>query len=794
MFLRRFCVLPAFLLALPLVLFAQPKIELQAYTTGFTRPVDIVHCGDSRLFVVEQAGRIWVLDSLGVRLPGPFLDIVSRVRSTNSEQGLLGLAFPPDYAQTGYFYVNYTRQTDGATRVSRFSVNPGNPNLAEPDSEFILLTQSQPYTNHNAGCLKFSPVDGYLYIAVGDGGSGGDPQNYGQTKNTWLGKILRIDVRSTPPQGQNYVVPPDNPFVNNAAYLPEIWSLGWRNPWRFSFDRLNGAMWVGDVGQSTREEIDFEPAGKGGLNYGWRCYEGNFTYNTSGCQPQSAYVGPVFDFDNNSLGCSVTGGFIYRGSKYSDLYGVYLCTDYCSGRWWGIRQLNDSTFTNIQLADLANNQYSSLGEDRDGELYVAALSQGTIYKITEKCSSFQLSGTVTNATCHGTLDGSIRLQLTGGQTPYTINWNTGQTDTTIIYLDPGAYIAQAQDAQGCIRRDTFEVAANSAVPTPSISVPSWTAPLPDPVLLCPGSDTVLLQAAEAPPGMAYQWYRDGAAINNATQQQYAARIAGDYRVKYTGTPCSSALSEVVVVSNAVVFVTPVINGPNQRVLCLGDSLELAVSGIPNGFVLQWLKNNQPIAGANLPALTVWESGNYAARLEYAACQYAPSSPVEVRVEDTLSSAAIIKIGPDTLVAVTGDIVPVSFQWLLNGTPIAGATAKEYKAAENGFYECVIISENGCQYRPGLQAIVVSTDLPAAVRHFLLAPNPTSGAVRLRLELQQSERVGLSVRDAQQRQVFKKSLEGQRIETEIDLRMWPAGTYYLQVQLESGSFVRPIVRQ
>ena len=254
----------ALLLALPLSLSSQPKIDFDLFASNLTRPLDIAHCGDNRLFIVGQPGYIWILDSLGNRLPNAFLEITARVRNNASEQGLLGLAFPPDYSETGHFYVNYTRETDGATRVSRFSVKPNNPNEADPNSEEILLTINQPYNNHNGGCLKFGP-DGYLYIGMGDGGAGGDPQNYGQTKNTLLGKILRIDVSKIGPS-LPYAIPPDNPFVNDPAYRPEIWSLGWRNPWRFSFDRLTGDMWVGDVGQSTREEISFQPAGKGGLN------------------------------------------------------------------------------------------------------------------------------------------------------------------------------------------------------------------------------------------------------------------------------------------------------------------------------------------------------------------------------------------------------------------------------------------------------------------------------------------------------------------------------------------------
>ena len=257
-----------------------PQFRLVTWAADFDRPVDITHCGDNRLFVVEQQGFIWVLDSLGKRSTKPFLDIDMPVNSNSNEQGLLGLAFHPDYAKNGWFFVNYTR-SDGDTRISRFSVSPTNPNIADPNTERIILEVDQPFANHNGGGLKFGP-DGYLYIALGDGGSGGDPFGNGQNNNTFLGKFLRIDVSNTNPSAP-YSIPPDNPFVGNTVYRPEIWSTGWRNPWRFSFDRLTGDLWVGDVGQNAREEIDFEPTKTPGRNYGWRCREGNQNYSSGGC-------------------------------------------------------------------------------------------------------------------------------------------------------------------------------------------------------------------------------------------------------------------------------------------------------------------------------------------------------------------------------------------------------------------------------------------------------------------------------------------------------------------------------
>jgi glucose/arabinose dehydrogenase len=771
----------------PFLLLSQPKIQLAPHATGFVRPVDIAHCGDSRLFIVEQRGLIWILDSLGQRLPDTFLNIDPRVRSTGGEQGLLGLAFPPDFAQTGVFYVNYTFEPNGHTRISRFSLKPGNPNQADPNSEEILITQNQPFTNHNGGCLKFGP-DGYLYIALGDGGSGGDPQNNSQTKNSLLGKFLRIDVGSTSP-GLPYAIPADNPFVTDPAYRPEIWSLGWRNPWRFSFDRLTGDIWVGDVGQSEREEIDFEPANTGGRNYGWRCYEGSFTYNTSNCPPASSFINSVFDFDNNSLGCSVTGGFIYRGSKFSDLFGAYLFTDYCSGRWWATRRQTDGTFSTVQLADLANSQYATLGEDRDGELYVAALSQGTIYRINELCSAFQLSGTVINATCVGTLDGIIDLNIAGGTAPYTFNWSNGQTDSLIVYLDPGAYIVQATDGIGCIRRDTFEVEATMPVTTPDLSTLSWTAPLPEAGFLCTG-DTVLLESSEAPANFGYQWYRNDQIINGATQRQYAATQPGEYTVQFDGTLCNSAKSETTTLS-PVTIAAPSISVAGTTVLCSGDSILLSADAAPAGFTLQWFRNDVPLPGANGTTLTLTEGGAYTLEYQRPGCDLDPSSPVTI-VEEFLSDLVELVYADDTLGVSLG--VWTTYQWFLDGNAIPGATSPEFVPVQNGFYECRLTTAGGCTYFVGLQIEVVNTAIPESVAAFSLTPNPTAGEFFVRLELTRSERLTLLLTDTQQRTIFSQTHQGQRLDKKIDLQHLPAGTYFLTVQMESGSFVRRVVKR
>lgn len=377
-----------------------PTISFSPVVSGLSAPTVITHAGDgsNRIFVAERAGRIRIIKS-GVLLATPFLDISARINSAGGEQGLLGIAFPPNYASKGYFFVYYTNKTGvGDTIVSRFRIT-GNPDIADPNSEELVLTQTQPYANHNGGEIQFGR-DGFLYIALGDGGSGGDPQNYAQNPASLLGKILRIDVEPKLPPGTpatgvytyylpiiarnptmlGYTIPITNPYTNTVGYRGEIWAWGLRNPWRFSFDRLTGDMYIGDVGQGAWEEIDFEPASSpGGKNYGWRCYEGNHAYNTASCLPQNSYVAAVAEY-NHSVGCSVTGGYVYRGPSYPAMQGIYFYGDFCSNRVWGL-QFEAGAWLSTQLSTAPSN-VSTFGEDQAGELYVAGYGNGTIYKIT----------------------------------------------------------------------------------------------------------------------------------------------------------------------------------------------------------------------------------------------------------------------------------------------------------------------------------------------------------------------------------------------------------------------------
>jgi len=406
------------------------QITLAPYASGLSSPIALTHAGDGsgRLFVVEQGGFIRIINN-GVLQIAPFLDITDRVLS-GGERGLLGIAFPPGYSTKGYFYVNYTRTPDGATTVSRFRVT-SNPDIAAPNSEEVILTVEQPFANHNGGQIAFSPKDGYLYIGMGDGGGAGDPQNYAQNLDILegnmrlLGKLLRIDVES----GVNpYAIPSDNPLLNGIR--SEIWALGLRNPWRFSFDRLTHDLYIGDVGQSSREEINFQPASSvGGENYGWNILEGSLCFNPpTGCVPPIGYSPPVAEYDHTE-GCSVTGGFVFRGTHSPFLQGVYFYGDFCTGRIWGLKR-NGAVWQNNLLLD-SPLTISSFGEDEAGELYLTNHATGDIYRIIVSITGDFDGDGKTDIAVYRTSNGGWYIIPSGSGTPYGVGWGGDPSDKPV---------------------------------------------------------------------------------------------------------------------------------------------------------------------------------------------------------------------------------------------------------------------------------------------------------------------------------------------------------------------------
>jgi glucose/arabinose dehydrogenase len=346
------------------------SLHLQLVTADLQSPVHLTSPpNDPRLFVVEQEGRIRIIQN-GQLLATPFLNIESRVICC-AESGLLSVAFHPNYATNGFFFVNYT-DVNGDTRVERYTVT-ANPNVADPTSARLIIAIDQPQANHNGGQILFAP-DGKLLIGMGDGGGGGDPQNHGQNPATLLGDLLRLDVDA----GNPYAIPPDNPFVASTQYRHEIWATGLRNPWRFSIDRTENILYVADVGQGQWEEINAVPVSAAAINYGWRIMEGAHCFIVATCA-QTGLTLPVHEYSHDE-GCSVTGGHVYRGSAIPGIIGHYFYSDYCTGFLRSFR-LSNGVATDHRTWDVGNlSQITSFGQGADNELYIVS-QNGRVYRL-----------------------------------------------------------------------------------------------------------------------------------------------------------------------------------------------------------------------------------------------------------------------------------------------------------------------------------------------------------------------------------------------------------------------------
>lgn len=421
-------------------------LNLELFASNLDRPVNIKHAGDDKLYVVEQDGYIKIINADGSIESTSFLNIDSNVINTGNERGLLGLAFHPDYATNGYFFVNYINNSEN-TVISRFSRDTSNPLLADFNSELVILTYDQPYTNHNGGDLAFG-TDGYLYISSGDGGSGGDPDNYGQNTLSLLGKILRLDI-DTFTATENYTIPPTNPFVGDENFRAEIWAYGLRNPWKFSFDRLNNDLWIADVGQGNYEEINRVSSSEAatGINYGWRCYEGNAPFNSGGCSDPNTYTFPIDGYSHSGDGlfkCSITGGYRYRGTNYSNFNGWYFFADYCSGEI-GYLVYNDTTDTWTKTLNLFNGRWSAFGEAFNGELYISDINSGNIYKLIDATLSIN-DDSISNISIYPNPSHTM-VNINFG-----LNTNDSQSTTISIYDIQGKLVKSIQRNEEMIQQ------------------------------------------------------------------------------------------------------------------------------------------------------------------------------------------------------------------------------------------------------------------------------------------------------------------------------------------------------
>ncbi len=385
----------AALMRVPAIVAAPPAegglgLEIVPYATGFLQVTDIANAGDERLFVTEQAGTIKIIDGTGTTLPTPFLTIPTADICNNYQSGLLGLTFHPDYAENGYFFIHYIVPRDGVSCktvdqvIARYKVSAGDPNVADPLSEDVVLRLEHPFDDNYGGDLAFGPHDGYLYIPLGDGGGPRSPDGPAQDGNSLLGKVLRLDV-STSEAGPMYTIPADNPYVSDPNVADEIWAVGVRNPFRFSFDRLTGDMYIGDVGDGRYEEVNFQSGNStGGENYGWPCYEGSYQYTDTVCS--GVLTTPIFEgLHQNNTWIVVTGGYVYRGTDYPLMQGYYILSDFGTGEIYTLKRDAVGEWQVTNEGELADNSISTFGEGSDGELYLADFTyqSDTVYHIVD---------------------------------------------------------------------------------------------------------------------------------------------------------------------------------------------------------------------------------------------------------------------------------------------------------------------------------------------------------------------------------------------------------------------------
>lgn len=496
------------------------QLNIQTFATGLSSPVGLAHAGTERMFAVEQEGRIKIVESNGSVPTTPFLDITDRVSTAGNEMGLLGLAFHPNYESNGYFYVNYTSSSGGRhTRISRFSVT-ADPDVADPASEEILLTINQPYSNHNAGDLHFGP-DGYLYIPMGDGGSGGDPDNNAQNLGNLLGSLVRIDVDgggSNSPDcvgngTGNYTIPADNPFLGQAGACDEAYAYGLRNPWRSAFDSQTGDLFLADVGQNAWEEVSLLPANSsGGENFGWRCYEATHPYNTSGCGDPSEYTDPIFEYSHSGGHCSISGGRMYRGSAYPNMVGHYVMTDFCSGQFWDITYENDAWQSTVHDEPWqSGGSYVAFGEDINGELYLVSIG-GTIYRLIDESFAPLQAGFDSNSPVE-LGQPTIFDNTTAGTVPATgYAWNFGDgspivttTNPTHTYAMTGTYtviLTATNDSETSVYEADVEVVTKLVPVTADFTV--------DEVVVMPNTTLQFNNLSTGPNELTYAWsFGDG---------------------------------------------------------------------------------------------------------------------------------------------------------------------------------------------------------------------------------------------------------------------------------------------
>lgn len=711
---------------------AQNGIRVSKYISGVTAPVGMAHCNDGRLFVIEQGGKIRIIEN-GKLVDSSFLDITTKVRFSG-EQGLLGLAFHPRYDSTGFIYVNYvSRSSPAQTVIERYKVSSTNRNKIDPNSGQIILTIAQPYANHNGGCIKFGK-DGFLYIGMGDGGSGGDPQNYAQNKKSLLGKMLRIDVDTS----MRYKIPASNPFVNDTAYLPEIWAIGLRNPWRFSFDRLTQDLWIGDVGQGTWEEVDFDRYGSPfGKNYGWKCWEGNKENSTTGCLPKNSYTFPIHQYGRDpGVNCaSITGGYVYRGSEYPSLYGKYFYADYCVGKIWLINRTSDTSYTNQLVYNFTDNALASFGEDASGALYFTDVTTSSIFKISDTCN-LKVNVITTDPICFGESNGQAKSDI-----PDPVNakfmWSTGDTLAELKNLKAGSYQLSVL-YNGCLANSSFTI----------INPPANITHID--LLSCDvngiGSDTIV----------------------------FATR---------------SCDSIIVVTTSLKVPDTACITTPFITEFCKGDSALLIACDPVGAVSFKWYRDRVLIDKSNVKRFWVYDPGIYQfTYVDSLGCESYFSQEVKITVHPIPEKPALT-LSQDTLIATPGY---TSYRWFLDGNLLGGSILNTWIASKEGIYQVEIIDSNQCHsvLSDTLRYIVTKNrEIFGTLRNIDLIPNPVNSQLIIKLNAIYNSEFNWKILNAQSEVVVGGNHQANQNLFVVDVHNLLAGFYIFIIEEEKGRSIK-----
>lgn len=774
-----------------------PNINLvQVVGTGLSSPVDLQNCGDERLFVVEQPGRIKIVSKTGTINPTAFLDISSRVKSTGDEQGLLGLAFSPNYKQDGFFYVNYIYDNGtntGATRISRFSVLPNDSNRADANSERILLTFNQPYTNHNGGCVFFGK-DGYLYDSQGDGGSQNDPNGNGQNTNVYLAKLLRFDV-SDP--DTTYTIPASNPFYGQAGKKGEIWAYGLRNPWRCSVDRITGDIWIGDVGQGTWEEVDFQPVNStGGENYGWRCREGLHACSsctTTGC-PSTGFTDPVFEYQHSTQnGCSLTGGYVYRGTQYNSLWGRYVCTDYCSGQFYTVKQTGTNSFDADTLNNLTNYQYTSLGQDNSGELYVLYRGSGTggrVYRLTETTNC----NPIAFITLKDTLDGCSPVTIAALKGD-TLSYQWYNSNGMINGANSYQYAVQQEGWYKVKVSKTLYAGCEAMSDSVYVAVHDTTALAPCNCILPFCNNTLganSLSGYISPAGGTYT----GTGVSN-NQFTPLGLSAGSYAVTYSYTNqfgCASQTGFALQVNDTTALT---VNASNLK-YCVEDSA-VSLNGIVTPIGGVYYSGNVTNDSIFNPAV----AGVGVIEIPYAYTNNNNCQSV-VRIYPEVGGATVLSKNIDSTACNNEPAFDLSgFYSPIGGTFTGGnglsGSSFDPAVAGVGLHNVYYSYTNtyGCV---SADSFTINVSVCSAVHElknefsFNVFPNPSKGNFSLNIQVSKTENAELIITDVIGKICFSKNylLEPSKPVIAIETAGLAKGTYTVQLKTAAGNAVRSLV--